>query len=474
MAARTEVGREIQKNAPGNPKPAGLKPDGVDVLVSRFLTELTDIATEMQPRDDSAGAASIQQMPPPAKRNGAFDSGSKLDSAGGEGKAEKPLSQLEHLRSAGSPAAEKKNSGPVLPFAPAAEKVQTTPVAASPPAAKPARAGASPGAGEYGRKNLDALRATVISQGGDRRRKKTFLVLPAAMLAIILGALYFFQTDKKTPASEAYTQDPAVTVIQPGAVIVGAVPRKEQGEPSAVSPKTEIRSSRPDSAAIQEQAAAKSALNPAAPPNAKSNISRPDPSPVMQIERPAEPTKMISEALPRKIQEEPRPQNDPAAVVLPPVTSSPEGAATGTGSPPAGGRELQNAGQQADSAAVEFARETAPREPAQNADAKNAAAKPESPRAPIVPPVPSQVLVKVLPEYPTIARTQKVDGTVELDAYISEKGDVVRADVVTGPTLFRAAAEDALLKWKFKPASVNGVPVPSRSRVFIVFKWKSL
>ena len=61
-----------------------------------------------------------------------------------------------------------------------------------------------------------------------------------------------------------------------------------------------------------------------------------------------------------------------------------------------------------------------------------------------------------------------------MDAYISEKGDVVRADVVTGPTLFRAAAEDALLKWKFKPASVNGVPVPSRSRVFIVFKWKSL
>ena len=73
-----------------------------------------------------------------------------------------------------------------------------------------------------------------------------------------------------------------------------------------------------------------------------------------------------------------------------------------------------------------------------------------------------------------MARIQKVDGTVELEAYVNEKGDVVRADVVAGPTLLRAAAENALLKWKFRPASVNGVPVPSRSRVFIVFKWKSL
>ena len=156
------------------------------------------------------------------------------------------------------------------------------------------------------------------------------------------------------------------------------------------------------------------------------------------------------------------------------MTSSPERAATGPGSPLAGRRELQNGGLQADSAALEFTQETALRERAQSTDAKNAAAKPESPRAPIAPPVPSQVLVKVLPEYPTIARSQKMDGTVELEAYISEKGDVVRADVVAGPTLFHAAAKTALLKWKFRPRSVNGVPVPSRSRVFIVFKWKSL
>ena len=99
---------------------------------------------------------------------------------------------------------------------------------------------------------------------------------------------------------------------------------------------------------------------------------------------------------------------------------------------------------------------------------------PESPRAPIAQAVPSQVLVKVFPEYPTIARIQKVDGTVELEAYISEKGDVVRAEVVAGPSLLRAAAENALLKWKFKPASVNGVPIPSQARVLVVFKWKSL
>ena len=462
MAARRKDSSEIQTNAPGNPKPAGVKPDSVDVLVSSFLAELTGISSEMQLRDDSAGAASAQEMLPPAKRNEAFVSGSKPDSAGGEGKVEKPLSQSEHLRSFGSPAADEKNSGPAFPSAPAAEKEQAATVAASPPAAKPARADASLHTGEYEWKNLDDLQTTVVSQGEDRRRNKTFLVLPAAMLAIILGVLYLFQIDKKTPAPEATTQVPAGSVIQPGAASGGVVPRKEQGEPAAGSSKTETR---PNSAAIQEQAAAKSRLKTAAPPNANRKIPRPDPSPVLQSERAGESAERISEALPRKIQEETRPQNDATAVLLPPVTSSPERAATGTGTPQAGRGEIQNAGPQADSAALE---------PTQNANASNAAAKPESPRAPTTPVVPSQVLVKVFPEYPTMARIQKVDGTVELEAYVNEKGDVVRADVVAGPTLLRAAAENALLKWKFRPASVNGVPVPSRSRVFIVFKWKSL
>jgi protein TonB len=84
----------------------------------------------------------------------------------------------------------------------------------------------------------------------------------------------------------------------------------------------------------------------------------------------------------------------------------------------------------------------------------------------------SEPVVRVQPTYPTIARMQKVSGIVEVDAYINEKGDVVRAQAVSGPMLLRAAAEEAVMKWKFKPASINSVNIASQARISVSFKMK--
>jgi len=84
--------------------------------------------------------------------------------------------------------------------------------------------------------------------------------------------------------------------------------------------------------------------------------------------------------------------------------------------------------------------------------------------------VKAESVTKVKPVYPQLARKQGVTGTVVLEADISETGDVVRAKAVSGPNLLREAAEEALMKWKFKPASVDGVNVASKEEILMDFE----
>jgi TonB family protein len=84
--------------------------------------------------------------------------------------------------------------------------------------------------------------------------------------------------------------------------------------------------------------------------------------------------------------------------------------------------------------------------------------------------VKAESIAKVQPEYPRLPRKQRVAGTVVLEADIDEKGDVVRAKAISGPDQLRKAAEEALMKWKFKPASVNGIAIASKEQISIVLE----
>jgi TonB family protein len=83
--------------------------------------------------------------------------------------------------------------------------------------------------------------------------------------------------------------------------------------------------------------------------------------------------------------------------------------------------------------------------------------------------VKAKSIAEVPPIYPRLARQRKVIGTVVLEAVINEKGDVVRAKAVSGPEPLRKPAEEALMKWKFKPASADGVNIASREQISIDF-----
>jgi len=64
----------------------------------------------------------------------------------------------------------------------------------------------------------------------------------------------------------------------------------------------------------------------------------------------------------------------------------------------------------------------------------------------------------------------RLEGKVDVDAQVDEQGSVVKATALNGHVLLRAAAAEAVKKWRFKPAAVNGKNVPSSTRVSVVFR----
>jgi periplasmic protein TonB len=83
--------------------------------------------------------------------------------------------------------------------------------------------------------------------------------------------------------------------------------------------------------------------------------------------------------------------------------------------------------------------------------------------------IPATVVSRALPLYPEIARRSGVDGTVVVDAQIDAQGRVVKATAESGPAVLRPEAVRAVLQWRFKPATLDGISVPSATKVSIVF-----
>lgn len=88
--------------------------------------------------------------------------------------------------------------------------------------------------------------------------------------------------------------------------------------------------------------------------------------------------------------------------------------------------------------------------------------------------VPKPVLIhRVNPEYPDIARKSRVQGIVILEAAITKEGTVENVKVLRGVhPLLDQAAVNAVRKWRYKPATVNGKPVRVHSTVTVNFKLK--
>ena len=82
-------------------------------------------------------------------------------------------------------------------------------------------------------------------------------------------------------------------------------------------------------------------------------------------------------------------------------------------------------------------------------------------------------LVNVPPVYPPVLRAARVEGIVELDVLISAVGSVEEALVLRPIPGLSEAAVAAVRQWKFASTIVNGVAVPVRMNVKVVFSLHS-
>jgi periplasmic protein TonB len=73
---------------------------------------------------------------------------------------------------------------------------------------------------------------------------------------------------------------------------------------------------------------------------------------------------------------------------------------------------------------------------------------------------PPQLISSVMPIYPAMARSSGITGNVVVQASINAAGVVIGTKVISGPVVLRQAAVEALRRWKYHPAMLNGTPVP--------------
>lgn len=85
----------------------------------------------------------------------------------------------------------------------------------------------------------------------------------------------------------------------------------------------------------------------------------------------------------------------------------------------------------------------------------------------------SLIAQKTPMKYPDAARNSGVQGTVVLNVVVSETGDVKNVTVVSGDPLLAQAAADAVKQWKYKPYTVDGVPMEIETQVSVNFHLKS-
>jgi TonB family protein len=75
--------------------------------------------------------------------------------------------------------------------------------------------------------------------------------------------------------------------------------------------------------------------------------------------------------------------------------------------------------------------------------------------------------------YPAHAQAARIEGNVMVNALISEKGSVLRTEIIQGlkgVAGFDQAAAQAVRRWKFEPATIKGIKVKVWMPISIVFK----
>ncbi|HJT72064.1 MAG TPA: energy transducer TonB [Terriglobales bacterium] len=79
------------------------------------------------------------------------------------------------------------------------------------------------------------------------------------------------------------------------------------------------------------------------------------------------------------------------------------------------------------------------------------------------------IIRKVQPEYPAIAKALHLEGTVVVKAFISRDGVIERTEVERGQELLARAAVAAVRQWRYRPYYLNGQPIEVETEITVNF-----
>jgi protein TonB len=81
----------------------------------------------------------------------------------------------------------------------------------------------------------------------------------------------------------------------------------------------------------------------------------------------------------------------------------------------------------------------------------------------------ARMLRRVNPVYPPLAKSARIQGTVQLSAIIGKDGQIAELNVIEGHPMLIQAALQAVQQWQYKPTLLNGTPVEVATQVNVVF-----
>jgi protein TonB len=159
----------------------------------------------------------------------------------------------------------------------------------------------------------------------------------------------------------------------------------------------------------------------------------------------------------------------PAAPAAPAAGSAPATASAQTMASVAAAESAPSTGAPAPSAPSPPSTDTAPPPPTHVAS--TSATRQASSGEP--PPVvrEAKLIRRIVPDYPSAAKRDGIEGSVDLEVTISSRGDVADVSVLnaTPPEMFEKSAVAAVRKWKYDPRFVDGLPSEAHIKVHLDF-----
>ena len=80
------------------------------------------------------------------------------------------------------------------------------------------------------------------------------------------------------------------------------------------------------------------------------------------------------------------------------------------------------------------------------------------------------LIYRVQPAYPTLARQARIQGTVELRAIVSKAGTIENLTVVSGHAMLAGAAIEAVKQWRYRPYLLNNEPIEVETDITVNFR----